>query len=497
MLNKLLLASLLVASAPSQAAAYPNYWPQIARTDLDFVYHTLKDNHPGAIDAQNPYFKEWMEKGYSAASASTRQAVSIGDAKRVLARYAAGFGDMHLQVVFNQSAQSINWPGLVIGRSGTRYTVTGRADSWPVPLPAMASELVSCDGRTPDTLMNEDVLPALYNTPQLAAIKRMFLFHFFTDGELAPHQYRGCVFSSAAERKEFPLKWQRISRLQFFDHWEKANPAVAKKSSMTEVAPKTWWIHLPQFSPGPDEEQELKALIARTASLRDAELLIFDTRGNGGGNSQWGDDVLEGLYGAPYLNYLEGRQVQGYAEYRVSQANIDYIDGNLSALARQFGADSVTVKQEADVVARLRRALAQGTPFERQSPIGPPPAPQAKSPMPLTRARAVLITDSDCVSSCLDFADAVRRLPGVKHLGQTTNADTLFMEVRHVELPSKLGVLVVSQKVYRNRLRGHNQPWVPHLEYEGQIGDTETLRPWVLKNAGQASTPLQSTGSAR
>jgi len=108
-----------------------------------------------------------------------------------------------------------------------------------------------------------------------------------------------------------------------------------------------------------------------------------------------------------------------------------------------------------------------------------------------------LITDSDCVSSCLDFADAVRRLPGVKHLGQTTNADTLFMEVRHVELPSKLGVLVVSQKVYRNRLRGHNQPWVPHLEYEGQIGDTETLRPWVLKNAGQASTPLQSTGSAR
>lgn len=497
MLNKFLSACLLAASAPLQAATEPNYWPDIARTDLDFVYQTLKDNHPGALDKQNPYFKQWMEKGYAAASASAKGAASVSDVKRVLARYAAGFGDMHLQVGFNQSANSLNWPGLVMGRSGARYSVTGRADDWPAALPAIGATLLSCDGRAPDTLMNDDVLPALYNTPGLAAVKNMFMFQFFADSELAPHRYRSCVFSDAAGNKEFTLKWQGISRVAYVKHWDKANPTVPKTSSMTEVAPKTWWIHLPQFNPGPDEEKELKALIARTATLRDAELLIFDTRGNGGGNSQWGDDVLEGLYGAPYLDHLKAKQAsQGYAEYRVSQGNLDYNESALAVLTRQFGAGSSSANNQAGLVARMRAALAAGTPFLRQTPAAPAKLLPAKSPQPLTRARAVLVTDSDCVSSCLDFADAVRLLPGMKHLGQTTNADTLFMEVRFVDLPSKLGSLVVSQKVYRNRPRGHNQALVPHLEFDGHISDTETLRPWVLQNRHSASNPPQSTGSA-
>ncbi len=145
----------------------------------------------------------------------------------------------------------------------------------------------------------------------------------------------------------------------------------------------------------------------------------------------------------------------------------------------------------------MRSALGAGSPFLRQTPAGPAKLLPANAPQPLTRARAILVTDSDCVSSCLDFADAVRLLPGMKHVGHTTNADTLFMEVRSVDLPSKLGSLVVAQKVYRNRPRGHNQPLVPHLEYDGRISDTETLRPWVLKNALSAGNPPQATGPAR
>lgn len=487
MLNKVLMAALLAAAIPAHAGTYPNHWPSVARTDLDFMYHTLRDNHPGAIDQRNPYFKEWLEKGYAAAGASAQKAASLADAKRVLARYAAGFGDMHLQVSFSDSARAIQWPGLIVERIGTRYLVAGRAQGWPVSLPAAGAELVSCDGRTADTLMTEDILPAVYNAPTLGAVKNIFAQALFTDAELTPHQYRSCVFADGGAHKRFDMAWRGISRIAWFEQRGKAIPEVSHKSSITQVAPKTYWIHLPQFSPGPDEEKELKALIARTASLRDAELLIFDTRGNGGGNSQWGDDVLEGLYGAPYLRYMRAKQGdRGYAEYRASQANLDYIDSKLPDLKRQFGAGSDTVRHQAGLVARLRSALASGAPFVRQSPERPPAALPAAAPVPLTRARAVLVTDSDCVSSCLDFADAVRSLPGMQHLGQTTNADTLFMEVRYVDLPSKLGSLVVAQKVYRDRLRANNQPWVPHVEYEGRIHDTEALRPWVLNGAAKA-----------
>jgi hypothetical protein len=482
LLKKVLLGMLVATGVHAQT--YPNHWPQVARTDLDFVHQTLKDNHPGAIDRQNPYFKEWMERGYAEASAKAGQAASLEEAARILKRYAAGFADIHLQIGFNQQSRQVAWPGLIIGHTGKRYVVSGRAQAWPAPLPAVQAELLSCDGRTPDTMMNEDILPGLYNLTSSDAIKSMFMFHFFYDNDMARHQYRRCVFSDAGGRKEIDLQWQPVRTAEYDKQWRAANPPLGKQSSISELAPGKYWVHLPEFNPDPDQEESLKKLIAQVAGLRAATLVVFDLRGNGGGNSQWGDDALENLYGAPYLAYLQARQgKQGYAEYRVSSGNLQHAEDGLATQTRQFGANSPNVLNDADLVKRMRKALLDGTPFVRQSIEKPPAALPSPPPAPLSAARAILVTDSDCVSSCLDFADAVMRLPNVRHFGQTTGADTLFMEVRNVDLPSHLGSLTFSQKVYRGRLRGSNQPWVPSLQYPGQIADTGKLKAWVLEQA--------------
>lgn len=49
-----------------------------------------------------------------------------------------------------------------------------------------------------------------------------------------------------------------------------------------------------------------------------------------------------------------------------------------------------------------------------------------------------------------------------------------------VELPSKLGHLAYPIKVYRNRMRGHNQPYDPDIAYQGNIDDTDALGQWFL-----------------
>jgi hypothetical protein len=77
LLKKVLLGLLIATGAHAQSVA--NHWPQMARTDLDFVHQTLQENHPGAVDKMNPYFKDWMERGYAAASASARQARSLAE----------------------------------------------------------------------------------------------------------------------------------------------------------------------------------------------------------------------------------------------------------------------------------------------------------------------------------------------------------------------------------------------------------------------------------
>lgn len=483
MFSKLLLVTLFAASN-AHAVTAPNYWPQMTQADLDFIHATLQQNHPGAIDTQAPGFKRWMNDGYAAASASARKAASLPDMKRILSRYMAGFADGHLALDFAQQSSYLNWPGIVVSRIGTRYMVSGLAQDWPAPLPAMGAELMACDGRAPDTIMNEDILPALFNLTTLDSVKYRHTVHLFQDQDTLPHQYASCVFSQAGERKQFALQWRETRRSAFAQQWEAANPRPPNRSSITQVGPGSWWVHLPEFNPDRAAEVELQKIIADMPSLRSAQLVVFDLRGNNGGNSQWGDDVLAGLYGKPYMDHRTQLQNdKKYTEWRVSQANLKHVEAITANQARQFGAQSEVALTFSSLARRMRAALKAGQPFVRQDEIAAAPAAAAVEPPALSKARAILVTDAKCASSCLDGADAVLSLPGARHFGQTTGADTVYMDVRMVDLPSKLGELVFALKVDRHGLRDNNQPWVPSLQYDGQIGDTEKLRSWVLENA--------------
>ena len=67
MLNKTIVTAAALAVAACANAQTVNPWPALARADLDFVYQTLRDDHPGAIDQENGAFRAWMDKGYAQA----------------------------------------------------------------------------------------------------------------------------------------------------------------------------------------------------------------------------------------------------------------------------------------------------------------------------------------------------------------------------------------------------------------------------------------------
>ena len=103
-------------------------------------------------------------------------------------------------------------------------------------------------------------------------------------------------------------------------------------------------------------------------------------------------------------------------------------------------------------------------------------------------AKVYFLTDSRCGSACLDFADILVRVPGVVHVGRETSADAIYIDNRAVRLPSGLGVLGFSMKVYRDRVRGHNESYVPAYRWSGDMADQEGLERWLLDlDAGHAS----------
>ncbi len=81
----------------------------------------------------------------------------------------------------------------------------------------------------------------------------------------------------------------------------------------------------------------------------------------------------------------------------------------------------------------------------------------------------IFLTDTAYFSACLDMADAI------------------YIDNRQIKLPSGVGNFSFSMKVYRGRIRGHNQPYLPKVRYPGDdILDTTAVDKWlgniVVKN---------------
>lgn len=102
----------------------------------------------------------------------------------------------------------------------------------------------------------------------------------------------------------------------------------------------------------------------------------------------------------------------------------------------------------------------------------PAPLPPPQGP------RVVVVADSGCGSACLDALDIWRAM-GATQVGVTTSADTVYMEIRREPLPSGIMDVAIPMKVYRERPRGHNEPYQPHVRYEGDLTDTPTLEAWI------------------
>jgi hypothetical protein len=162
-----------------------------------------------------------------------------------------------------------------------------------------------------------------------------------------------------------------------------------------------------------------------------------------------------------------------FAEWRASV-------GVQTALEQQ----AIQYPEYADYLHQLATGIADaraaGKPFFTEAPAidlgGGHPAPL---PEPATKAQVFFLTDGRCMSACLDFADLLLDYaPGVIHVGLPTSADTQYLQVRQLALPSGRDSVWLPMKVWRNRPRG-NEPYIPKHRFPGEIADTAALESWI------------------
>lgn len=458
----------------------PN-WAAALRQDAQAFHDEVEASHPGPVNALDPGFSRRNDAALAVALRRSEQVTDQAGYTYALWSYSAAFDDGHVGAspMPDLPPLPVKWPGFLTGFNdvGDQVVMT-REDSAPVPVGA---RLISCDGRAADRLAAENV-GAFVGRWMLLARRITLGGQLFGDyGNPFVTRPFSCVFEIDGRARTVALDWQPIDPAAFRQRRNETTRVGRDPIGSRTLPDGTRWFTLSGFNGDPDgvDAKALNPLIAAMAADRDAILaaprIVLDLRGNRGGSSAWSARIARILWGQARVDSLPNRS---YVEWRVSPANLAAMRTYQTRFDRPE-TDDATKAYFRMIVDGLEGAASQGQALWRQ-PSGEETQPDTETPTTPapTLPPVYFITDIGCASACLDAADLWKAL-GAIQVGQETGADTLYMDVRTMDLPSGLGQAAVPMKVYRGRARGSNEPLSPVHPYRGDMRDTAALEAWV------------------
>ncbi|WP_395445818.1 S41 family peptidase [Caulobacter sp. UC70_42] len=461
------LAAIALAMTEPCSTAAAQDWKALTRADLASAAGLIRDNHPAMVPAIGD--KDFVARFDASLAKATARLDKVEDADG-MAAVLRGFR--------SRSRRRPHRMGEVRRRPAEGLAGLRRHAPGPGPAgdhhrpraPPAGAKLVDCDGVPAPALLRQRTADRVPDPDIDAQLTINSIWVVLDDGNPFISRPRTCRFQAEghmlehtlAYRPATPADLQRIrDERKFFGH---AGFGVRQVG-------QAWWIAMESLNDS--APAVLDAAKARQAQLRTAPLVVIDLRGNGGGNSLYGDRLAEILLGeAPLKQVRSGGSGRACAPvWRASPDNRKTLD----LYAAKFADDADAWRMEA---ARMDAALAAGQPLtgpvdgcevvERRAP---PPA------HPLFAGKLVVVTDVACFSSCPLVVKRLRSL-GAIQVGTATNAPTRYMEVRAIDLPSGLGRFTTMQKaaVSSPPMIG---PYSPDIAFTGDISDTKALEAWI------------------
>lgn len=457
------------------AQAAPPEWPAITRQDVEFAAQTLAGKHIGAV-AGHLHVTEPLKNGLPVALAEAAVARDEQDYLRTISRFIYGFGDPHTGI--NLQLKRSGWTGLVIDRVNGQFRVIWSEKKWPNPLPEQGAAVQSCDGVWLGTYLQTSVMPYQSHAPEystsMSEAARSMMFERGLG--IAPKR---CVFKLADGRtQEFPLPMHalqdsgNISEKHILEV-RKTYVAVARDVGVYALGKSMYWVGMPSFGVT-DEGKAFEKVYARLEKLKQDKWIIFDLRGNGGGDSNWGTRALTALFGENYSDQLT--EMGGHAKFMVASkesiawAKTYAADPNFAASKPMFYA--MIPKLEAALAAGKNTALISGD--EKQSPQ----ALLAALPPKPAGPRVAAVIDRNCFSSCMNFLQQIKAIPGNVVLGESTLGYSPYGEIDRFKLPSERGYIYIPAAYYVVA-EAAREPFVPGFPYSGNMADDSKLMSWV------------------
>ena len=419
-------------------------------------------------------FRTDLESAHALAAARATRVTSLQGYNATLAGFANSFGDKHLRSIPMLELARPDWAGLIVVKTGSRWAVIDAEDGSP-EADMVGAELVSCDGRTPQD-GGRQLLGGFRADWSVAAQQaEMSPWLLISEGNPFTPRPRACVFSIAGRLQTWTLDWRPIARRKLDLRLAKANSFGAAGFGVRRVG-AGYWIALQDLMD--DASPVVDQVDAQSAAMREAPYIVLDLRGNGGGSSLFGDKIATDILGADYVRAVEGAAGDGCPGevVRASQGNIDTLQRYINTGFPSRSPD--VVGPLTAVLKQMRAAKAAGRAFS-----GPLicPAPRKVAATPAYGGKLFVLTDGACFSSCLAVVENLRSL-GAVQIGQLTDANTSYTDVRDVLMPSGLSSFSTMMGVSPGA-PPRIGPFIPQRLYDGDIADTAKLQAWVASFA--------------
>ncbi len=458
-------------------------WGALTQHDVEIYCNDIRGIHPGMVDPYAPGFADRVEQACEIALESASAATSYFDWRDTMGELVGGFRDGHTTIRYLLTPTRYRWPGfLIYGQDGG--WVVRRPDLSrvaPAGNPPEGAVFLGCDGQSADAFLKDQLDPARADWTKAPERIRLAYRAFISLPNNEPPPAETCLFESDGQVIKTTLTWRSISQSNLVS----IAPTYTRRGLRSDIDVEFGedghaWIRLANVSNVialRALEQELRANQDR---LRAATYVVFDLRGNGGGNSMWGGTFASILWGEEAVEsrrLASATRVPGeYGKYwRASQ----WASTAVIAEADEYATQGPEMKEFADFWRALGERLgAQGDDgLLEDECCQPSPVPDI-IPDPEYNGKVFVITDAATYSSGVVVMNTLK-LMGAIHLGEASGQNEVWGEVvGPLPLPSGLGTYRIPVSIIRQpRSSLGGQP--PDISWPGPMDDEEGIRAWV------------------
>jgi hypothetical protein len=477
------LLNLHVAGATESEAP----WKDIARADIAAVDGWVRGLYPAMEDPANPQFTLQWKNAVDLAESRSETISSHTDWLHVMSALMRSARDGHVAFRPNSQPETVAWAGLALEKRGNQYiarTVVNGSLAVEKRIPDEAA-LLGCDGKVADKVLEEhlDLFVANWKVP---AERTYTASQLFVDtGNPFVDRPGQCRFRSRnGKLHDIELAWHEASQATLADAL-KPFQRIRQQRSKIELAfsdDGAAWITLGNLG----DYAAISSLQSRLESRRDeilsAPYLVWDLRGNGGGDSSLADKLAITLWGK-IVAPAQAATANG-KRWRASALSIETVKTIRNQVANSPNPNPGLLAAADKLIPALEAALKEGQPFATVSLTAPETrgdnvhavsAPEHSNPV-------LVLTDAGCFSSCINALYMLKRM-GAVHVGEPTRKNSIYGESWFVrKLPSGKGMVMLPMAIEpqsRDQLGGDT----PDIEWTGAAEDEAGLKAMIAENA--------------